>query len=484
METMEKTQPVEPVIPVIAEDALPLDWTLRTIGEICEKVEKVDPTAAPNAEIQYIDIGGIDNQLLRIVDTKTYLGKDAPSRARQLVQANDVVISTVRTYLKNIALVPDELDGQVASTGFCVLRAGDPWMGKYLYYFVQSEAVLKEIGKQQRGTSYPAVRDSDIKAQFVPVPPKMDAKLIVSAIELQLGRLDAAVARLHGAKAKLKRYKQAVLKAAVEGALTEEWREKNAKVEPATKLIARLDKMRREEWDRQKKAGERRSVIQSETAEEQVQLDIDLPETWTWATPEEIASPEPYAIGIGPFGSNLKVSDYTTEGVPLIFIRHITSENFDLGLKYTSARKYKELIAHVAKPLDVLVAKMGDPPGDATIYPADRSPGVMTADIIKLRVWDTYISREYAMYCIRSYIVKEQLGLITIGVAQKKISTGRFKTLLFPMPPTEEQHVIAEMLTDRFERSKAIEESIDAQLLQSTRLRQAVLKRAFEGRLV
>lgn len=266
--------------------------------------------------------------------------------------------------------------------------------------------------------------------------------------------------------------------------MTEEWREKNAQVEPAEKLIARLDKMRRQEWDRQKKAGERRSVIQSETAEEQSQIDIDLPDTWTWATPEEIASPEPYAIGIGPFGSNLKVSDYTTEGAPLIFIRHITSENFDLGLKYTSERKYRELHAHVAKPLDVLVAKMGDPPGDATIYPANREPGVMTADIIKLRVWDPHISRDYAMYCIRSYIVKEQLGLITIGVAQKKISTGRFKTLLFPMPPTKEQFVIAEMLADRFDRSKAIEESIDAQLVQSTRLRQAVLKRAFEGRLV
>ena len=214
METMVKKQPVEPVLPVIDEAILPKGWELTTIGEICEKVDKVDPSIAPNEEIQYIDISGIDNKLLRIVDTKTYLGKDAPSRARQKVKAHDVVVSTVRTYLKNIALVPAELDGQVASTGFCVLRAGDEWLNKYLFYFVQSDDVLKEIGKQQRGTSYPAVRDSDIKAQFIPVPPKKDTKRIVSAIETQMGRLAAAVARLHAAKAKLKRYKQAVLKAA------------------------------------------------------------------------------------------------------------------------------------------------------------------------------------------------------------------------------------------------------------------------------
>lgn len=318
----------------------------------------------------------------------------------------------------------------------------------------------------------------------LPLPPFPEQRRIVSAIERHLGRLDAAVARLHAAKAKLKRYRQAVLKAAVEGRLTEEWREKNVKVEPAAVLVARLAGMRKKEWERQKKAGERRSLVQNETAEQQEQPDLELPDTWTWATPEEIASPEPYAIGIGPFGSNLKVSDYTTEGYPLIFVRHITSEDFDRDLKYTSERKYKELIAHVAKPLDVLVAKMGDPPGDATIYPEDRKPGVMTADCIKLRVWAPYICREYVMHCIRSYVVKQQLGLITIGVAQKKISTGRFKTLMFPMPPTDEQLVIAELVTDRFERCRITEEILDTQLQQAVRLRQAVLKRAFEGRLV
>ena len=342
---------------------------------------------------------------------------------------------------------------------------------------------LKAINEVTSSVTVKHLSSKTIADIPLPLPPLPQQRRIVEAIEVQLGRLDAAVARLQGAKARLERYKQAVLKAAVEGRLTEEWREKNPDVEHADTLVSRLKEMRRDEWERQKMAGERRSLIQNETAEQQEPLDIELPDTWTWATPEEIASPEPYAIGIGPFGSNLKVSDYTSEGVPLIFVRHITSENFDLDLKFTSERKYKELIAHVAKPLDVLVAKMGDPPGDATIYPEDRLPGVMTADCIKLRVWAPHISREYVMHCIRSYVVKQQLGLITIGVAQKKISTGRFKTLLFPMPPTREQFVIAEMIAERLDRCKTTEDLVDAQLQQAVRLRQAVLKRAFEGRL-
>src|SRR5690606_31666302 len=137
----------------------------------------------------------------------------------QKVHANDVLISTVRTYLKNIAIVPEYLDGQVASTGFCVLRPHDKWHSRYIYYYVQDDRVLHEIVKQQRGTSYPAVRDSDIKSQLIPLPPQRTLIRIVDAIDLQLERLDAGVTRLQTAKAKLKHYKQAVLKAAVEGTL-------------------------------------------------------------------------------------------------------------------------------------------------------------------------------------------------------------------------------------------------------------------------
>lgn len=456
-------------------------WVTKPIGDVLDVVTGNTPSKKDAAnEGDYMPFIKPPELQNGVIGEATESLSEKGARAARVVPEDSVLISCIGN-LGRVGLA----DRAIAfNQQINAVKPHPELLPKYLFYYFQGPNFKHALESASTATTVALVNKGNFEKLPLTYPPLPEQRRIVSAIETQLGRLDTAVARLHAAKAKLKRYKQAVLKAAVEGALTEEWREKNARVEPAAKLVARLGTMRREEWERQKRAGERRSVIQNETAEEQVQLGLDLPETWTWATPEEIASPEPYSIGIGPFGSNLKVSDYTAEGVPLIFIRHITSENFDIGLKYTSERKYKELIAHVAKPLDVLVAKMGDPPGDTTIYPADRAPGVMTADCIKLRVWDPYISREYVMHCIRSYVVKEQLGLITIGVAQKKISTGRFKTLLFPMPPTKEQFVIAEMLADRFERSKVTEDAIDAQLFKSTRLRQAVLKRAFEGRLV
>jgi type I restriction enzyme S subunit len=463
-------------------EALPKGWKVVQLGDVLEDVVGGGTPSRNverywNGDIPWITVK--DMRTRRPEQIQEHITQAGVDECATNIIPADTVITATRVGLGKVVRVPYPA---AINQDLKALIVGPDLDKSYLEWWIIANAdYIDSIGS---GTTVKGIRLNQLRELKLPLGPLPQQRRIVEAIELQLGRLDAAVARLHAAKARLKRYKQAVLKAAVEGRLTEEWREKNPDIEPATKLIERLAVLRRAEWERQKKAGERRSMLQSESAEEQVQIEIDLPDTWTWATPEEIASAEPYSIGIGPFGSNLKVSDYTDAGVPLIFIRHITSENFDLGLKYTSERKYKELIAHVAKPLDVLVAKMGDPPGDATIYPADRPPGVMTADCIKLRVWDPLISRQYVMHCIRSYVVKQQLGLITMGVAQKKISTGRFKTLLFPMPPMEEQYAIADILADRFERCRVTEKMIDAQLEQSTRLRQAVLKRAFEGRLV
>lgn len=490
METMVKKQPVEPVMPVIDESALPDGWALKTIGEVCEKAEKVDPTANPDAEFRYIDIGGIDNQLLRIVDAKTYLGKDAPSRARQLVKANDVVISTVRTYLKNIALVPDDLDGQVASTGFCVLRSSDMWMGKYLYYFVQSDAVLKEIGKQQRGTSYPAVRDSDIKAQFIPVPPKREVRRIVEAIELQLGRLDAAVARLQGAKARLKRYKQAVLKAAVEGRLTEEWREKNPDVIPADEALSSNLTKRRLDWEQAKlkEFGKPpRTNAWKEKYKEPPTIETeelpDLPEGWTWVGLEQVAAAGAHALKAGPFGSALKKEFYVAKGYKVYGQEQVISGDPYFGDYYIDEDRFDSLKACAVKPGDLLISLVGTI-GRVLILPADIEPGIINPRLVKISLDTSVILPEYLKAYLESPYAKYLFSLSTHGGTMEILNLGILKELPIPLPPIKEQQMLLQIMDKVSSSDNEVETTLDAQLQQAVRLRQAVLKRAFEGRLV
>jgi type I restriction enzyme S subunit len=100
-----------------------MKWQSSTIGQLCLPTTQRDPAEKPDEEFSYIDISSVDKDAKRIVSTTRLAGSDAPSRARKAVQANDVLVSTVRPNLNAVALVPKELDGQVASTGFCVLRA-------------------------------------------------------------------------------------------------------------------------------------------------------------------------------------------------------------------------------------------------------------------------------------------------------------------------------------------------------------------------
>jgi type I restriction enzyme S subunit len=420
MEAVMKSKQLEPVVPVIDASVLPKGWRLTTIDAVCGKVEKTDPTQRPNTEFKYIDIGGIDNQALRIVDTKAYLGKDAPSRARQVVKAHDVVVSTVRTYLKNIALVPEELDGEVCSTGFCVLRGGNEWMGKYLFYFVQSDAVLKEIGKQQRGTSYPAVRDSDIKAQFIPLAPLPEQRRIVSAIETQLGRLDAAVARLHAAKARLKRYKQAVLKAAFsEGEPT--------RLEELCEFITK------------------------------------------GTTPTKTMFSEK---GTVPF---IKVYNLTRDG----------SLDFSVDPTFVEQSVHEKFLARsIVYPGDLLMNIVGPPLGKVSLVPDDYPEWNINQAIVRYRTKEKLRTKYLMYYLLCDSTAQELMATTKATAGQFNLTLAHCRDLEIPLVPLDEQDFVIEHLEQRVGVIDETEATLDAQLLQGARLRQAVLKRAFEGRLV
>jgi type I restriction enzyme S subunit len=130
---------------VLLRRTLPVDWVWAKLGDVTQPVEKVHPKDAPSMEFIYLDISSIDNSINKVTEPKLYLGAEAPSRARQLVHANDVLFSTVRTYLKNTALVPQQYNGQVASTGISVLRGEEGISGKYLFYYVLSDDFVATV---------------------------------------------------------------------------------------------------------------------------------------------------------------------------------------------------------------------------------------------------------------------------------------------------------------------------------------------------
>ncbi|ELL4732287.1 restriction endonuclease subunit S [Salmonella enterica] len=138
-----------------------------SISELVEKVDRINPNNK-DGSWKYIDIASVDRFQKKIVleSVSDITSDSAPSRARQLVFAGDIIISTVRPNLNTVAIVPNELDGAIASTGFCVLRPNKLKVdAKYLFHYVKSEDFVNSLVKLATGANYPAVSDKIIKEQ-------------------------------------------------------------------------------------------------------------------------------------------------------------------------------------------------------------------------------------------------------------------------------------------------------------------------------
>lgn len=180
-----------------------MNCLLTTIGEVCLPTSQRDPTRNGSGSFRYIDISGIDREAKTIARADVVPCAEAPSRARKLVQAGDVLVSTVRPNLNAVAIVPEELNGEIASTGFCVLRANpDLAMPRYLFYRAQHQEFIDFLVANAAGASYPAVTDGVVRRAPLPLPPLREQSRIVELLDeadrlRRLGReADAKAARI------------------------------------------------------------------------------------------------------------------------------------------------------------------------------------------------------------------------------------------------------------------------------------------------
>lgn len=165
-------------------------WDAVSLRSLCLDTTTIDPTKTPGKVFEYVDVSAVSNELWKIVSSTHHTGATAPGRARKLVRAQDVIFATVRPSLKRIALVPQNLDEQVVSTAFCVLRAdltkADPL---FIYYSLLTEDFVNQVSNLERGASYPAVTDKDILEQEIVVPPLPEQRAIAAV----LSKIQAAV---------------------------------------------------------------------------------------------------------------------------------------------------------------------------------------------------------------------------------------------------------------------------------------------------
>lgn len=179
---------------------------LVPIGECVDSCQSWNPLAKPDDRFSYIDIASVDRETKSIEIVSTIKGAEAPSRARQIVKTNDVLVSTVRPNLNAVAQVPASLDGATASTGFTVLRPTKRLDSTYLFHWVMSPAFVADMVRKATGASYPAVSDRIVRDSLIPLPPLPEQRRIAAILD----KADALRAKRRQAMAKLDQLLQSV----------------------------------------------------------------------------------------------------------------------------------------------------------------------------------------------------------------------------------------------------------------------------------
>ena len=153
------------------------------LDDVCEK--KVATLSAQyDGVIDYVDISSVDNVSKRIVGFQTLSAKDAPSRAKQLLEVGDILVSTVRPNLNAVAMVEKKEDNLlVGSTGYCVLRCKDAADRRFIFHFCQSPYFVDDMTAQATGASYPAVTSGIVKNACVPAYPIEEQRQIAEKLD-------------------------------------------------------------------------------------------------------------------------------------------------------------------------------------------------------------------------------------------------------------------------------------------------------------
>jgi type I restriction enzyme S subunit len=180
-----------------------MNWLPATVGDACLSTSQTDPARSGAATFRYVDIAGVDRDTKAISRAEVLACAEAPSRARKLIRSFDVLVSTVRPNLNAVAFVPPELDGEIASTGFAVLRANPELLNsKFLFYWVQHREFVEFLVANATGASYPAVTDGVVKRARLPLAtPKEQSRIVELLDEANLLRrlrreADAKAARI------------------------------------------------------------------------------------------------------------------------------------------------------------------------------------------------------------------------------------------------------------------------------------------------
>ena len=458
---------------------LPASWVTTTVGELFKIVGGGTPSTKVasfwNGSIPWITSADIGDDLRAL--PRKHISSEAITRsATSLVPKGTLIVAT-RVGLGKIGLADADMCFSQDCQGLVDFH-GQIDRSYALHCLSQAIAFFKYEG---RGTTISGITKDHLADTEFPLPPHPEQRRIVAKIEELFTQLDAGVEALKRVKLLLKRHRQSVLKAAFEGRLTAEWRKAHLPSagggagggESAAALLERIKAERKKALG--KKHKELPPVDTTSLPE--------LPEGWAYLGLDHLAAPNTSSIRRGPFGSAVRKEFFVPAGYRVYEQGDVIGGHFGKGRYYINEEKYRQLAGFRVEPGDVLITCAGTV-GRIAVLPQTAEPGIINQALLKVSLNPRVILTEY-FSTLFSFLAESIVRENTRGSAMVNLtSIEDLRAIGFPTPSLPEQAVIVEQTEQLFSITDFIEQTVDQTSAQADRLRQSILKRAFEGKLV
>ncbi|EIN8567406.1 restriction endonuclease subunit S [Salmonella enterica subsp. enterica] len=466
-------------LPEISEEEkpfeLPAGWEWIKISEIGHDWGQ----KTPDEDFTYIDVGSINKEYGIIEEPSILSAKDAPSRARKIVQKGTVIYSTVRPYLLNIAIIESAFSPEpIASTAFAIIHPYTAMNANFIYYYLRSPVFINYVESCQTGVAYPAINDKQFFSGIIAVPPSSEQARITKKIKELMSlcdqleqhsltsldahqqlvetllttltdsqnadeltenwaRISEHFDTLFTTEPSIEALKQTILQLAVMGKLVPQ----DPNDEPASELLKRI-------------AQEKAQLVKDGKIKKQKPLPLisdkekpfEVPEGWEWCKFGLISE-----FINGDRGSNYpNKNEYVVHGIPWINTGHI-EKNGTLSItdmNFITEKKFNELRSGKIQSGDLVYCLRGATFGK-TAFVKPYESGAIASSLMIIRPFIREMG-EYIYNYLISPFGRSQIFRFDNGSAQPNLSANSVMLYAFACPPLQEQFRIHKKITELF----------------------------------
>ncbi|WP_353268679.1 restriction endonuclease subunit S [Gemmatimonas sp.] len=466
-------------------NGLPIGWSETTLGDIAVWSSGGTPSRAEpslySGTIPWFKTGELGPRVL--YESEEHISQSALAKSSaKIFPKGSVALAMYGATIGRTSI----LGVEAATNQACAVAIPQAVSAEFLHSFlVSQERAFAEAGL---GGAQPNISQGIVKAWPVSLPPANEQTRIVSKLEELLSDLDAGVAELKAAQRKLARYRQSLLKAAVEGSLTAEWRQQHTPAESGAQLLESILAERRARWEAKqlakfKEQGKTPPKDWQQKYPEPTKPDAtnlpELPEGWVWAKVHHAGNVQLGRQRAPQFhtGANM---------VPYLRVANVFEDRIDVSdvmeMHFSEAEEdvYRlhrnDILLNEGQSLELI--------GRSALFRDELPRACFTNTLVRFRVEEGVIP-DFALALFLHYMHSgrfRKIASITTNIAH--LGAGRFAEVEFPLPSTEEQAAIVSKLSDSLSSLKDQQRTISLALKQATAQRQNILRAAFAGELV